>query len=103
MLHHAFSPSPIPLLIGIEIGIPIGIGFTMLYLNHYLRQIRQRLATRLPEGRHIPAVASSMRVQTRLLVIASLFFFGSALIWVWLFIHTGTLFSWETLELSSRV
>jgi hypothetical protein len=99
MLHHTFSPSPLPLLIGIEIGIVIGMGFSTLYLNHYLRQIHQRLATLLPEGRRIPVAASSRRVQTLLRVTAPLLFFGSALPWVWFFIHTGTIFSWETLEL----
>jgi hypothetical protein len=97
MLHHAFSPSPLPLLMGIEIGASIGIGFSLLYLNQYLRQIQQRLATLLPEGRRISVAAFSRRAQTLLLVAATLFLFGPALLWI--FTHTGTLFTWETLEL----
>lgn len=97
MLHHAIIPAPLPLLIGLEIGVGVGMGFSLLYLNHYLKQIQQRLATLLPEGRRIPVAASSRRAQTLPLVAAALLIFGPALLWI--FTHTGTLFTWETLEL----
>jgi len=97
MLHHAIIPAPLPLLIGLEIGVVVGIGFSSLYLNHYLRQRQQRLATRLPEGRRIPVAAFWWRVWALLLVTGTLLLFGYWLHWV--FSETGTLFTWETLEL----
>src|SRR5262249_13653013 len=88
---------PLPLLMGIEIGTSIGMGFSLLYFNHFFRQVQQRLATLLPEGKCVPVAASSRRAQTLLLVTAPLLIFGPALFWV--FTHTDTLFTWETLEL----
>ncbi len=100
MLQHAFfpalSPSLLSLFIDLVVSAVVGIGVFTIYLNCSFRQVQQRLAMQIPEGRCIHVAASSWRVWALLMVTGALLLFSAALLRI--FSDTGTLFTGETLE-----